>query len=51
MKAFWKNNPALRIALMIVLFLAFSACLDIAHKLLPSVNSHLTPDFFHLQRG
>ena len=32
-------------ALMIVLFLAFSACLDIVHKLLPSVNSHLTPDF------
>lgn len=37
--------------LMIVLFLAFSACLDIVHKFLPSVNSHLTPDFFHLQRG
>lgn len=32
-------------ALMIVLFLAFSACLDIVHKLLSSVNSHLTPDF------
>ena len=32
-------------ALMIVLFLAFSACLDIVHKLLPSVNSHLTPNF------
>ena len=32
-------------ALMIVLFLAFSACLDIVHMLLPSVNSHLTPDF------
>lgn len=32
-------------ALMIVLFLAFSVCLDIVHKLLPSVNSHLTPDF------
>ena len=32
-------------ALMIVLFLAFSACLDIVHKLLPSVNSRFTPDF------
>ena len=37
--------------LMIALFLALSACLDIVHKFLPSVNSHLTPDFFHLQRG
>lgn len=32
-------------ALMIVLFLAFSACLDIVHKLLSSVNSRFTPDF------
>ena len=31
-------------ALMIVLFLAFSACLDIVNKLLPSVNSKFTPD-------
>ena len=31
-------------ALMIVLFLAFSACLDIVNKLIPSVNSKLTPD-------
>mgnify|MGYP005918281639 CR=1 FL=1 len=30
-------------ALMIVLFLAFSACLDLVHKLLPSVSS-FTPD-------
>lgn len=31
-------------ALMIVLFLAFSACLDFVHKLLPSVTSKFTPD-------
>ena len=31
-------------ALMIVLFLAFSACLDLVHKLLPSVTSKFTPD-------
>ena len=31
-------------ALTIVLFLTFSACLDIVHKLLPSVNSRFTPD-------
>lgn len=31
-------------ALMIVLFLAFSACLDFVHKLLPSVISKFTPD-------
>ena len=30
--------------LMIVLFLAFSACLDFVHKLLPSVTSKFTPD-------
>ena len=29
---------------MIVLFLAFSACLDFVHKLLPSVTSKFTPD-------
>ena len=31
-------------ALMIVLFLAFSACRDFVHKLLPSVTSKFTPD-------
>ena len=31
-------------ALMIVLFLAFSACLDFVHKLLPTVTSKFTPD-------
>lgn len=31
-------------ALMIVFFLAFSACLDLVHKLLPSVTSKFTPD-------
>lgn len=31
-------------ALMIVLFLVFSACLDFVHKLLPSVTSKFTPD-------
>ena len=31
-------------ALMIVLFLAFSACLEFVHKLLPSVTSKFTPD-------
>ena len=31
-------------ALMIGLFLAFSACLDFVHKLLPSVTSKFTPD-------
>ena len=31
-------------ALTIVLFLAFSACLDFVHKLLPSVTSKFTPD-------
>lgn len=31
-------------ALMIVLFLAFSTCLDFVHKLLPSVTSKFTPD-------
>lgn len=31
-------------ALMIVLFLAFSACLDFVNKLLPSVTSKFTPD-------
>lgn len=31
-------------ALTIVLFLAFSACLDFVHKLLPSVVSKFTPD-------
>lgn len=31
-------------ALMIVLFLAFSACLDFVHKLPPSVTSKFTPD-------
>lgn len=31
-------------ALMIVLFLAFSACLDFVHKLLPSVTSKFTSD-------
>lgn len=31
-------------ALMSVLFLAFSACLDLVHKLLPSVTSKFTPD-------
>lgn len=31
-------------ALTIVLFLTFSACLDIVHKLLPSVSSKFTPD-------
>lgn len=31
-------------ALMIVLFLAFAACLDLVHKLLPSVESRFTPD-------
>ena len=31
-------------ALMIVLFFAFSACLDFVHKLLPSVTSKFTPD-------
>ena len=31
-------------ALMIVLFLAFAACLDLVRKLLPSVNSKFTPD-------
>ena len=31
-------------ALMIVLFLAFSACLDFVHKPLPSVTSKFTPD-------
>ena len=31
-------------ALMIVLFLAFSACLYFVHKLLPSVTSKFTPD-------
>lgn len=31
-------------ALMIVLFLAFSACLDFVHKLLPSVTSKFMPD-------
>ena len=31
-------------ALVIVLFLAFSACLDIVNKLLPSVNGRFMPD-------
>lgn len=31
-------------ALMIVLFLAFAACLDLVHKLLPSVTGKFTPD-------
>lgn len=31
-------------ALMIVLFLAFSACLDLVHNLLPSVTGKFTPD-------
>lgn len=31
-------------ALMIILFLAFSACLDLVHKLLPSVTGKFTPD-------
>ena len=31
-------------ALMIALFLTFSACLDIVNKLIPSVNSKFTPD-------
>ena len=42
-----KNNLFLMtgsFALMIVLFLAFSACLDFVHKLLPSVTSKFTPD-------
>ena len=39
-----KSTPYDRlICLMIVLFLAFSACLDLVHKLLPSVSS-FTPD-------
>lgn len=31
-------------ALMIILFLAFSACLDLVHNLLPSVTGKFTPD-------
>ena len=31
-------------ALMIVLFMVFAACLDVVHKLLPSVSSRFTPD-------